>query len=438
LAALGGLLLSVFLFVSSSHAQTLRIYHIDVEQAAATLFVAPGGKTLLVDSGKNGMGSRVKAAMDQAGATKVDYFVCTHYHEDHYGGIDDLVDSGVQVKEAYDRGDKECCLPASKKGEAAFKGYQRTVGEDAIHIRPGDTIPLDPAMTVTCLSSGGVVIGEANPQTGEDENDMSVSLLITLGSFRYFIGGDMHAKTEQKIADRDLAKGVVMYEADHHGSHTSSSSDFMHDLAPQVIVVSNGNRVDYAHPRQTTLNLYATLPGPPAVFQTNKYLAGGSLGGGNVADQFIADPETVDLDGTILATVDAGAGKCTITYGTTSHEFTFAGGGAIASSSVVIESLLPNPAGSDTDAEEVVIKNKGAVPTSITGWRLQDRSGLTWPFVGDVTLAASESRTLRRNGRPMSLNNGGDEIALIDAAEVVRDRFEYTTSTEGGSIATGH
>jgi len=111
-----------------------------------------------------------------------------------------------------------------------------------------------------------------------------------------------------------------------------------------------------------------------------------------VADQFIADPETVDEDGTILATVDAGAGKCTVTYGTTSHEFTFTGGGAITASSVVIESLLPNPAGSDTDAEEVVIKNKGVSTTSITGWRLQDRSGLTWPFVGDVALSAGEAR----------------------------------------------
>ena len=34
-----------------------------------------------------------------------------------------------------------------------------------------------------------------------------------------------------------------------------------------------------------------------------------SLGGGNVADAFIADPETVDEDGTILVTVDLGAGS---------------------------------------------------------------------------------------------------------------------------------
>ena len=38
----------------------------------------------------------------------------------------------------------------------------------------------------------------------------------------------------------------------------------------------------------------------------------------------------------------------------------------------------------------------------------------------------------------MTLNNGGDAISLIDAAEVVRDRFEYSASSEGVSIPTGH
>jgi hypothetical protein len=58
-------------------AEQLRVYHIDVEQASSTLFVAPGGKTLRIDSGKNGMGSRIKAVMDRAGVTQIDFFVDT-------------------------------------------------------------------------------------------------------------------------------------------------------------------------------------------------------------------------------------------------------------------------------------------------------------------------------------------------------------------------
>ena len=73
-------LLVTLLFVASSSAQTLRFYHIDVEQGAATLVVSPSGKSLLIDAGKNGHGPRIKAVMQEAGVTQIDYFVATHYH----------------------------------------------------------------------------------------------------------------------------------------------------------------------------------------------------------------------------------------------------------------------------------------------------------------------------------------------------------------------
>lgn len=43
----------------------------------------------MVDSGKNGHGARIKSVMDMAGVSRIDFFVNTHYHEDHYGGVDE-------------------------------------------------------------------------------------------------------------------------------------------------------------------------------------------------------------------------------------------------------------------------------------------------------------------------------------------------------------
>jgi hypothetical protein len=73
---------------------------------------------------------------------------------------------------------------------------------------------------------------------------------------------------------------------------------------------------------------------------------------------------------------------------------------------------------------------------SLVGWILRDRSGLTWTLSG--SLAANQSRTFRRHGQDLSLNNAGDEIVLIDDHQVERDRFEYSSSTEGTVIATAH
>ena len=96
-------------------------------------------------------------------------------------------------------------------------------------------------------------------------------------------------------------------------------------------------------------------------------------------DAFIANPETSDDDGTILMTVDGGAGTYTVSYpgGTSSlaHEGTLAGGSPVLSSSVVIEGLLPNPAGDDSSRKRCRFVNKSTQSVSVQGWTLRDRSG---------------------------------------------------------------
>lgn len=260
------------LLTSPALGQTLRIYHIDVDQASATLFVAPSGKTLLVDAGKNSHGARLRAAMQDAGVSKTDFFVNTHYHEDHLGGIDDLFHIPVTIAKAFDRGDKQFVSTKTKNTDA-YKDYLLVLGNSAEALTRGKTIPLDPLIAVTSIAAGGAVLGEANPpQPGQDENDMSVSLLITFAGFRYFIGGDTETATENKIAARDLVTDVDVYIADHHGAENGSSQGLLDDMKPNVVIISNGNRADYKHPQQTMLNRAAALAPAPVIFQTNKYL----------------------------------------------------------------------------------------------------------------------------------------------------------------------
>lgn len=424
----------LLILASAAGAQTLRIYHIDVEQGDSTLFVSPGGNTMLVDSGKNGHGSRIKAVMDSAGVTKIDYLVTTHYHEDHYGGIDELVENkGVTVTHAYDRGDK-AFIPQSKLNGSTYKGYDRAAGSGAEQLTRGETVPLDPSLTVTCISAGGVVLSEEDSIPGTDENDMSISLLVTYGGFRYFIGGDIEAATESKIAHRDLVKDVDVYQADHHGSDTSSSLAFMQDLKPSVIIISNGNNATYKHPRQVTLDAYAGLNPPPAVFQTNKYLQGGA--GGNVPDEFIGDLESSDTDGTVLVTVNGSAGSYTVSYRGLTH--TYYVKASPVSAVVVIESLLPDPEGPEREMEEVTLRNKDSSQADMTGWTIRDRSGRIWTLGSLGTLSPGQSAAILRHGMPMSLNNAGDEITLLDPNGQQADQFAYTDSQEGVLIQTGH
>src|SRR5437879_13305897 len=74
--------------------RTLDIYSIDVEGGQSTLFISPSGESLLVDTGSPGErdADRIVATAKQAGLTRIDYLVITHYDGDHVGGAKDLSD----------------------------------------------------------------------------------------------------------------------------------------------------------------------------------------------------------------------------------------------------------------------------------------------------------------------------------------------------------
>ena len=425
------------LWFSAVNAQTLRIYHIDVDQGDATLIVSPSGQTLLIDSGKNGHGERLRAAMQTAGVTQIDHFVATHYHEDHYGGIDDLTQSpAITIVNAYDRGDK-VFLPASRTESSTYMGYDTAVGSRAIPLTRGMQIQFDPLVRVTCISAGGVVLGEHDPpQHAGDENDMSISLLVQFGNFHYFVGGDVEEPTEQKIANRDLVMDIDVYQANHHGADNGSTEDFLRDLQPNVIVISNGSNRTYRHPRGTVLGRMRQLDSDPSIFQTNKYHNANNDDGGNVPDPFIADLESIDSDGTILLTVNRLSGTYVVSYRTETHTFSIKNR---IEGSVVIESILPNPTnGPDRIFEEVTLRNNGALDINMDGWFLRDANNRVWALSELGTMAPGYSATIRRNAMPMSLNNNGDTIILIDPSSSERDSFTYFSSQANIRIQTGH
>ena len=246
--------------------KTLDIYVVDVEGGNATLFVPPSGESLLIDTGNGGMGAprdagRIVDAVRDAGVTRIDHLITTHWHGDHYGGLAELA-SRIPIRHFIDHGAN---VQPNDATDAFLKDAYPALFAKAKHtvVTPGDTIAVA-GLGVRVLTSAGEIIraplggsstrlgaGTRNSLCGSGpapvnaipEDQQSVGSLITFGRFRALHLGDLTSDKEfelvcptNRIGTVDVLLGL------HHGQDTSNSVPFVHAIQPRAAIMNNGTR----------------------------------------------------------------------------------------------------------------------------------------------------------------------------------------------------
>jgi beta-lactamase superfamily II metal-dependent hydrolase len=246
--------MALFLGSAGSLTAALEIHCIDVGQGDCTLIISPTGGTFLFDAGWNGRGNdTVIPYLQSLGLTALDYVSCSHYHADHVGGIDEIVNhlgiDSIRVA-ALDRGWSYTTL--------TYQDYAAAVAPKRTTITDGQVIDLGGGATVTCVSVNGN--GELSPpfENNHDENDLCVSLLVEYGEFDFFVAGDLSGVNSSHYNDIESPVSpevgdIDVYRVDHHGSSSNSNATLVSALQPEVSVISVGNN-SYGHPTQTVIN----------------------------------------------------------------------------------------------------------------------------------------------------------------------------------------
>lgn len=289
-------------------AKNLEIYFVDVEGGQATLFVAPSGESMLVDTGWSGNNSRdanrIAAAAKHAGVKAIDYLLVTHFHEDHVGGVPQLAGK-LPIRNFIDHGESVEHDQRAKELYNAYVEY-RAKG-NRILAKPGVTIPVK-GLDVKVLAADGDVIadplpgaGQTNPLCAESklrtpdatENARSVGTLIAYGNFRAVDLGDLTWNKERELACPNNKIGTVdLYIVSHHGSDQSGSPVLVQAIHPRVAIMDNGARKGGSPEAWQTIH---TSPGLEDFWQLHYSIAGGK--DNNTPDTFIANTDEVGDQG---------------------------------------------------------------------------------------------------------------------------------------------
>jgi competence protein ComEC len=235
----------VWLGVASLPDGRLHVAFLDVGQGDAMLITTPRGRQILIDGGPSSTSllwemSRHMPFWDRS----LDVVVNTHPETDHLSGLPEVL-SRFRVS--------RIVLPDVDSDTSLYAAWETAMADEGVtvtQVQAGTQLSLGDGVWGEVLHPGGV-------PAGDNLNNHSVVLRITLGQVSFLLPGDIESDVERALTLNGSSLGATVLKAPHHGSNTSSSEPFLTAVDPQVTVISVGADNRFGHPAPDVLARYA-------------------------------------------------------------------------------------------------------------------------------------------------------------------------------------
>ena len=258
----GILFIVISLQVIPAGKNDMKITFLDVGQGDCAVVSLPTGETWVIDSGTRHKSfdygeAVVKKYLNRNGVKKIDLLFCSHTHNDHYGGLQSLVES-------FD-------IELFVTGDTLQQGW--TYGELLSSIEEeGCQVVVPSPESPAVFAAGSCTATVWNPAAFEGRystNDKSLTVRISMGRISFLLPGDLELKGSRLIinsAGESVASTVL--KAPHHGSETSSAIEFLQVIKPEAVVISCGKWNRFGHPDSLVVMRFEELG--VEVFRTDR------------------------------------------------------------------------------------------------------------------------------------------------------------------------
>lgn len=215
------------------------IYYIDVGQGDSILVVTPHlNKIILIDTGgivsfnenykSNIIKNKTIPFFRRIGINKVDYLFLTHGDYDHAGEANELL-SNFCVKKVF-----------INKGN--INNIEKKINNKEV-------------LRLKNFVIDNIKVNSLNNNVFNNENDDSTILLFNIYDYKFLFMGDASIKTEEYLLNNYILPNVDILKVGHHGSYTSTSTDFINVIKPKYSVISVGENNMYKHPNKNVLDI---------------------------------------------------------------------------------------------------------------------------------------------------------------------------------------
>ncbi len=231
----------------------MTVAFLDIGQGDSIYIEAPNGSQMLVDGGRS---SRVLTELSKVmpfGDKSIDVVIGTHPDADHIGGLVDVLSNYSVGQVIESGGTSHSQIYESLENKIATQKIPRILG------RAGMRIMLD--------EKDGVHFDILYPDVADvsnmETNDGSIVGKLTYGATSVMLTADSPMEKEMHLVNKDpKVLDVDVLKLGHHGSRTSSSSQYLKATSPSVVIISAGKGNSYGHPHKEVLDRLKSLEVP--------------------------------------------------------------------------------------------------------------------------------------------------------------------------------